>query len=528
MNNLLLINADGPARRVALVENGQAAELHVERPNERGIVGNVYKGRVVRVLPGMQAAFVDIGVGRAAFLYVADVGGLQEGVSSLYFADSEEQADEDDLPREEFTTAAPGNIQDRIKEGQEILVQVAKEPIGTKGARITSYISLPGRHLVFMPTVDHVGISRRIVGEAERQRLREIVDAIRPPGMGFIVRTVAEGQSEEMLRADMEFLLKLWEEILRRNSSEAAPALLYEDLDLSLRTVRDLFSSNVERLIVDDLEEYERLLEFISNFAPRYQSLVELYSGDEPLFEYYGIEMELDRALERKVWLKSGGYLVMDQGEALTSVDVNTGRYVGRRSLEDTITKTNLEAVREVVNQLRLRNIGGIIIIDFIDMEQESNRGKVWRALVDALQADRAKCNVLKISDLGLVEMTRKRVRESLEQQLTETCPYCEGKGHIKSPFTVCHDVLREIRRQAASLPGDRIVVAVHPEVADQMASAQNDYIALLEQRYDKDIVVKTRANFHVEQFEIHVNVTGSDPGEGERDNPGEKTRQDR
>jgi ribonuclease G len=509
MDNLLLINADGPARRVALVENGQPAELHVERPQEHGIVGNVYKGRVVRVLPGMQAAFVDIGVGRAAFLYVADVGGLQEEVSSLYFADSEERADEDDLPREEFTTAAAtGNIQDRIKEGQEILVQVAKEPIGTKGARITSYISLPGRHLVFMPTVDHIGISRRIIGETERQRLREIVDKIRPSGMGFIVRTVAEGQSEDMLQADMEFLVKLWEEILRRNGSESAPALLYEDLDLSLRTVRDLFSSNVDRLIVDDADEFQRLCEFISNFAPRYQSLVELYQGDEPLFESYGIEMELDRALERKVWLKSGGYLVLDQGEALTSVDVNTGRFVGRRNLEDTITKTNLEAVREVVNQLRLRNIGGIIIIDFIDMEVESNRDKVWRSLMEALKTDRAKCNVLKISDLGLVEMTRKRVRESLEQQLTETCPYCEGNGHIKSPYTVCHEVLREIRRQAVSLPGDRIVVCVHPEVADQLASAENDFLAMLERRYSKDIVVKTRGNFHIEQFEIHVNVS--------------------
>lgn len=506
--NLLLINADGPARRVALVENGQPAELYVEQPSERGIVGNVYKGRVVRVLPGMQAAFVDIGVGRAAFLYVADVGGLQDDVSSLFFADSEEKADEDDLPREEFASAAePSTIQERIKEGQEILVQVAKEPIGSKGARITSYISLPGRHLVLMPTVDHIGISRRIIAESERLRLRDIVDGIRPPGMGFIVRTVAEGQSQDVLQADMEFLLKLWEEILRRNSSEAAPSLLYEDLDLSLRAVRDLFSSEVERLVVDDPVEYERLCRFIANFAPRYRSQVDLYQGEEPLFEYHGIEMELDRALERKVWLKSGGYLVIDQGEALTSVDVNTGRFVGRRNLEDTITKTNLEAVREVVNQLRLRNIGGIIIIDFIDMEKESNREKVWRALVEALKGDRAKCNVLKISDLGLVEMTRKRVRESLEQQLTETCPYCEGKGHIKSPYTICHEVLREIRRQAGNLPGEKVMVCVHPEVADLLASTENDHIALLEKRYSKDIVVKTRPNFHVEQFEIHVNV---------------------
>jgi len=506
MSKLLLINADGPARRVALVENEVLAEYYVERPDESGIVGNVYKGRVVRVLPGMQAAFVDIGVGRAAFLYVADVGGLKETVSSLYFADTEERAEQDDLPRDEITRAPELRpIQERLKEGEEILVQVAKEPIGTKGARITSYISLPGRHLVFMPTVDHVGISRRIVGEKERKRLREIVDEIRPPGMGFIVRTVAEGQRQEILRADMEFLLKLWEDIVRRNEEASAPALLYEDLDLSLRAVRDLFSSDVDRLIVDELGEHARLRQFVANFAPRYERLVEIYEGNEPLFDAYEIEIELDRALERKVWLKSGGYLVIDQGEALTSIDVNTGRYVGRRSLEDTITKTNLEAVREVVNQLRLRNIGGIIIIDFIDMEEESNKEKVWRALQDALRADRAKSNVLKISELGLVEMTRKRVRESLGQQLTQACPYCEGKGHIKSLTTICHDVLREVRRQGDRLPGERIIICVHPEVADQLASSEAEHIVELEHRVQKAIVVKARAGFHLEQFEIHV-----------------------
>jgi len=505
-----LINADGPSRRVALVENDQLAEFYVERAGERGIVGNVYKGRVVRVLPGMQAAFVDIGVGRAAFLYVADVGGLKGTVSSLYFADPEEQAEQDDLPRDEITRAHPGPIQNRLKEGQEILVQVAKDPIGTKGARITSYISLPGRHLVFMPTVDHVGISRRITSEMERKRLRETVDAIRKPGVGFIVRTVAEGQIRDTLHADMEFLNRLWEEILRCNETAGAPALLYEDLDLSLRAVRDLFSSEVDRLVVDEPQEYERLRQFVANFAPHYQDLVELYQGEEPLFDAYELELELDRALERKVWLKSGGYLVIDQGEALTSIDVNTGRYVGRRSLEDTITKTNLEAVREVVNQLRLRNIGGIIIIDFIDMEEEANRDKVWRALHEALKSDRAKSNVLKISELGLVEMTRKRVRESLEQQLTQACPYCEGKGHIKSLVTICHDVLREIRRQAGRLPGGRIIVCVHPEAADLLASSEAEYIVELEHRFGKDIVVKARPGFHVEQFEIDVDFGSS------------------
>ena len=506
MKNLLLINADGPEKRVALVEAGQLVELYVEGRRDGGIVGNIYKGRVVRVLPGMQAAFVDIGESKAAFLYVADTGGHQSHFSELFYSDQEEREEQDDLPKEELTRAmrhAP--IEDRIKEGQEILVQVAKEPMGTKGARVTTDISLPGRNLVFMPTVDHIGISRRINDEEERQRLRDSVDAIRPQGAGFIVRTVAEGQTQAFLQADMEFLLKLWEEILERNGREKAPSLLYHELDLTLRAVRDLLTSEVDLLYVDQRQEYERLCRFVAKFAPRFRHAVELYQGGEPLFDAYDIELEVDRALERKVWLKSGGYLIIDQGEALTSVDVNTGRFVGRRNLEDTITRTNLEAVREVVHQLRLRNIGGIIVIDFIDMEREANRDKVWRSLQDALKVDRAKSNVLKISDLGLVEMTRKRVRESIVAQLSAPCSYCEGKGFVKSTLTVCYDVLREIRRQAEGLPGARIEILVHPNVADLLAASEHEHLALLERRYDKDIVVTPRRDFHCEQFEIHV-----------------------
>ena len=506
MKNLLLVNADGPEHRVALVENGQLAELYLERGRGYGIVGNIYKGRVVRVLPGMQAAFVDIGVGKAAFLYVADAGGKPGDFSDLFYEGEEEKEEEDELPREELSQAVQQQpIEATLREGQEIMVQVAKEPIGTKGARVTTYISLPGRHLVFMPTVDHIGISRRITSESERKRLKEIVDDIRPPGAGFIVRTVAEGQSREMLQADLEFLLKLWEEILTKNTSERAPFLLYQELDLTLRAVRDLLSTEVDAVIVDDEKEFRRLGQFIDTFAPRFRHVMEQYQGSEPLFDHYDIEMELDRALERKVWLKSGGYLIIDQSEALTSVDVNTGRYVGRRNLEDTITRTNLEAVKEVVHQLRLRNIGGLIVIDFIDMERESNRSKVWRSLQDALRADRAKSNVLKISDLGLVEMTRKRVRESLVKQLTESCPYCEGKGYVKATLTVCYDVLGEICRQAESLPGDRIEVQVNPEVANLLAASEHEHVVLLERRFGKTIVVKGQPDFHCEQFEIHV-----------------------
>jgi ribonuclease G len=501
MVDVLLINAEGYEKRVALIENGVLVELHIEREAERGIVGNIYKGRVVRVLPGMQAAFVDIGIGKAAFLYADDVMGPEASPPDLEQEDAEHPSSSE-VPRAE---APP--IQDRLREGEEILVQVAKDPIGTKGARITSYISLPGRHLVLMPTVDHVGVSRRIVDEEQRQRLRERVESMRPPGVGFIVRTVAEGQSDENLQADMEFLLKLWDDIRMRGEAARAPELVYSDLDLPLRIVRDLVSSNVARVVVDDIEEYQRIVDFVATFMPRYADTLELFQNTEPLFDNYGIEHDIDRAMDRKVWLKSGGYLVIDQSEALTAVDVNTGRYVGRRNLEDTITRTNLEAVRELATQLRLRNIGGIIIIDFIDMELEANRQKVWRALNEALSGDRAKSNVLPISELGLVEMTRQRVRESLNHQLAEPCPHCEGRGVVKTALTVCYEVLREIRRQARALPTQGITVCVHPEVADLLADAEREHLVRLERKLDKEVLVEARPNFHVEQFEIHAKL---------------------
>ncbi|MCA9667269.1 MAG: Rne/Rng family ribonuclease [Myxococcales bacterium] len=510
MANLLLINADSPETRVALIEDGTLAELHVERDGDHGIVGNIYKGRVVRVLPGMQAAFVDIGIGRAAFLYAGDV---EHGPALRETREGDPEMPVSQAPA--IRQAPP--IQQLLREGQELLVQVAKEPIGTKGARITSHISLAGRQLVLMPTVSHVGVSRRITDDAERERLREAVERIRPAASGddqdngeppgFIVRTVAEGQSESNLQADMAFLLKLWRDIERRAGEARSPSLIYRDLDLSLRMVRDLFSEDIERLVIDDVNEYERIREFVGNFMPLLEERVELYQDSDPIFDGFGVELEIDRATDRKVWLKSGGYLVIDQSEALTSIDVNTGRFVGYRNLQDTIVKTNLEAVKEVVNQLRLRNIGGLIIIDFIDMEREADRNKVWQALQTALKADRTRTNVLEISALGLVEMTRKRVRESLLRQLTEPCPYCAGRGYLKSATTVCYDVLREIRRQAASLPGPTIVVAVHPQVADLLADEEQDYLEHLERRFARKISVLAESQFHVEQFEIRVNV---------------------
>ena len=384
-----------------------------------------------------------------------------------------------------------------------MLVQVAKAPIGTKGARSTSYVSLPGRNLVFMPTVNHVGISRRIGTDKERKRLRAIIESMRPEGAGFIVRTVAEGVSEKDLRADMDFLIKVWNSILRRNDTQRAPSLLYNDLDLLLRTVRDMLTPEIDKLIVDHKSEYERILKFVQAFMPDFVSKIELYTGREPIFDGYGIEVEIDRALERKVWLKSGGYLIIDQGEALTAVDVNTGKFVGKKNLEETITKNNVEACKEVADQLRLRNIGGIIVIDFIDMDRHANREKVSRALAEVLKNDRAKANVTAISELGLVEMTRKRTRESLLRSLTEPCFYCEGKGYLRSKTTICYDLLRDLRREGSGIKEEAIEVRCHPEVADLLATSDQQYVDELEKRLQKKIVIKAREHTHLEEYQI-------------------------
>src|SRR6478609_4021128 len=392
-HSLLVINADGPETKVALVEDGFLGELYIERKRERGIAGNIYKGRVERVLPGMQAAFVNIGLEKSAYLHVSDVRGTPDDLKGLLSGESNRNEDREDEEEERDKQRAGGGarIEDLLKEGQEVIVQVTKEPISTKGARTTRYISLPGRHLVFMPTVDHVGISRRIGSDRERKRLREIVDSMRPAGSGFIVRTVADGVSERELRSDMEFLIKLWNEVVKRSEGARCPALIYNDLDLLLRTVRDLFTADVEKLIIDSRSEYDRVKKFIAAFMPDFAGHIEMYDGADPIFDGFGIEIEIDRALERKVWLKSGGYLIVDEMEALTAIDVNTGRFVGKSSLEDTITKTNLEAAREVADQLRIRSIGGMIVVDFIDMDRPHNRDKVTRAFNEHLRRDRSK-----------------------------------------------------------------------------------------------------------------------------------------
>lgn len=495
----MIVNAEGPETRVALLERDELAEIYIERHRDRGIVGNIYKGRVSRVLPGMQAAFVDIGTDKAAFLYVAEVRGGPDDVRSVF-------SEDDDELRERSTESHPAptsRIEDLLKPGQDVLLQIAKAPMGTKGSRATAYISLPGRNLVFLPTIDHVGISRRIGNEKERRRLRTLVDALRPPGTGLIVRTVAESVSDTELRGDMEFLIRLWNSINKKSESTKAPALLYNELDLTLRTVRDLFTPDIDKLIIDNKTEYERLLKFTQAFMPDFVSKLELYPGPEPIFDRYGIELELERALERKVFLKSGGYLVVDQREALTTIDVNTGKFVGKRNLEETITKTNLEACKEVADQIRLRNLGGILIVDFIDMNNRENQEKVMSAFTERMRQDRAKTNVTRLSELGLIEMTRKRTRESLGRTLTEPCGYCDGTGYLKSKTTLCYEIMRHIRRAGTLYNQPVLLVRVHPDLAELLLTEEQKYLEELEQKLQKKLVIQANDSYHLEKYEI-------------------------
>ncbi|MFQ5441829.1 MAG: ribonuclease E/G [Thermodesulfobacteriota bacterium] len=486
----ILINTNPFETRVALVEGGSLRKLYVERGSDKTITGNIYKGRIVRVLPGMQSAFIDIGLQRTAFLHIKDLREKPEGVE-----------EDSNGAKEEKPRRGPTRIQDILKEGQDAVVQVTKEPIGTKGARVTTYISLAGRYLVLMPTYRKVAISRRIESERERRRLRGIVRGLRPEGCGFIIRTVCEGMKKDDIKADMDYLVKLHQRIEEKKKRLPSPSPLYEELDLPLRLVRDIFSTDVDRVIVDAKDEYDKISGFVGEFMPALQDRVELYEGAEGLFDVHGVEIELAGALERKVWLRSGGFLIIDQMEALTAVDVNTGKYVGKKSSAQTILKTNLEAVKEVVYQLRLRNIGGIIVIDFIDMLRAEDREKVYNELKVALKADKARSNILKISDFGIVEMTRKRVRESLVQSLCEPCPYCEGNAVVKDVFTVMMEIYRELKRELAG-EKKKALLFCSPKVADSLEE-NREIIEDIEKRFNKRVTIKPVERFHQESFEI-------------------------
>lgn len=510
MATQIIINATSHETRVALLENNVVAELYIEREKDKGIVGNIYKGTVRKILPGMQAAFVDIGLSKAGFLYVSDVEAAGQ------FDDYDEHMTEALVTPEvghEFMAEVqtrrradiePLPIEEILKEGQDLLVQVSREPIGSKGCRVTTYITLPARYLVFMPTVDHIGVSRRIVDEAERKRLREVIRNIKPPDVGFIVRTASEGKNADEFLSDMNFLQRLWRNIIENVENVRTPALLHQDLSLALRSIRDLLTSQVDRVVIDSEQQYHACREFARTFLPALEDRIELFQEKEPIFDAFGIEMEIERALGRKIWLKSGGYIIIDETEALVAIDVNTGRYVGKRNLEETILKTNLEAVNEIVYQLRLRDIGGIIIIDFIDMEKEESRERVFHTLENALKSDRSRTNILKVSELGLVEMTRKRVREGLSRTLCEPCHYCDGRGAIKSLTTVCYEVLREIQRSMSNIEKrKKILVTVHPAVADLLLNEEDDYLNQIEKDLRKSIVITADRDLHQEDYEV-------------------------
>lgn len=514
----LLINRSFGETRVALLEDTTVAEVYVERDREQGLVGNIYKGRVTRVLPGMQAAFVDVGLKRAAFLYADDVR-APESKSKLPTKNEDEKLheieDEKEANDEHLVEAAKAeaqeqeivrerpNIADLVQEGQEIICQVSKDPLGTKGARITTYLSLPGRYVVYMPTTDHIGISKRITEETERKRLRELVDSLRVGPGGFIVRTEGAGLAEDKLKEDMEFVRSLWAEVEESAAKQNAPALLQADLDLVLRATRDLFTRDVDKLIIDNRRELERIETFLDKFAPKLKERLELYTGTVSLFDQHSVEGELERALQRKVGMKSGASIVIDQAEALTAIDVNTGGFVGKQNLEATILRTNLEAVKEIVTQLRLRNIGGIIVIDFIDMESAESRERVYQVFNEELKRDRAKTHVLPISGLGVIEMTRKRVRESLGRRLTEPCPYCEGRGRIRSRSTICHEIFREIARQANK--DGQVMVVANPELAAMLAEDEGETLARVEDHIGRSIVVEARSDFHHEAYRVVI-----------------------
>jgi ribonuclease G len=499
MTSSILISVTKDETRVGLLEGGQVVELYVERKQDVSIVGNIYMGKVVKILPGMQSAFVDIGLDKSAFLYVGDIRtDLSDDISEIF--EDEEDESLEVVPRRRRHQEVP--IEELIQEGQDLLVQVSKDPLGTKGARVTSYVTIPGRHLVLMPNVEHVGISRRIEDEEERLRLKEIVDEIRPQGSGLIIRTASEGASEEDLRQDLEFLVRVWENIKSRKENVRAPFMLYSDLDLRFRSVRDLMSQDVESVIVDTREDFEEIQEMVGTYFPKLFDLIEFYEGQEPLFDHYGVEIDISRALDRRVWLKSGGYIVIDQTEAMTVIDVNTGKFVGKEDLEDTILKTNLEAVKEIAYQIRLRNLGGIIIIDFIDMEIQSNRDKVFGAFTQAMSRDRARNTIFEVSELGLIQMTRKRVRESLGRILCETCTYCEGKGFVKSAKTICYDLLRKVHKMA-SHGSERIIITAHPEVAELLSDEESHVLENIEREYGMKVIVSPDKTLHQEHYDL-------------------------
>ncbi|CAB1277118.1 ribonuclease G [Candidatus Nitrosacidococcus tergens] len=490
MSEEILVNVTPNETRVAVVENGIAQELYIERGNRRGWVGNIYKGKVHRILPGMQAAFIDIGLERAAFLHASDIkiptgqlGNLESGTGSI------------ETPP----------IASMLSEGQEILVQVIKDPIGSKGARLTTQISIASRYLVYIPEMSGIGVSLKIDNEEERQRLKNILLSFSDKQIegGYIIRTVAETASEAAIYADVKFLHKIWNLIEEKSKVTQAGHVVHEDLPLVMRTMRDLVHERIERVRVDSRETYFKITDFAERFIPNFLATIEYYQGERPIFDLYNIEDEIQKSLSRKVQLKSGGYLIIDQTEAMTTIDVNTGAFVGHRNLEETIFKTNLEATQAICRQLRLRNLGGIIIVDFIDMKEEEHKQQVLRALGKGLEKDHVKTHVSEVSSLGLVEMTRKRTRESLEQTLCESCPTCNGRGTVKTVETICYEIFREVLREFRQFEASQYLVIAAQEIVDRLMDEESANVAELEAFIGKPIKFHPELLYIREQFDV-------------------------
>ena len=544
MNKEMIISSGAHDTRVAILEDDQVVEIFIERENQRGVVGNIYKGRVSKVLPGMQSSFVDIGLERDAFLYVTEVVNTVEEFEKLAGDDD----DDDRGPRVDARGAAAegaesaesssvtgsgiqpsparagerrgrdrdrekdqpqAKIEDLLKEGQEVLVQVVKEPLGTKGARLTSHVTMPGRFLVFMPTVDHVGVSRKIESRDERSRLRGIVKQFREQhGFtgGVIIRTAASGRSEADIVSDLSYFHEIWTQVRQKMESRRPPAVLFQEQSLVTKLLRDMLTDDYTAIRLDDEAEYRRVHQLVERIMPSLLPRVKLYTKEFPIFEEYGIQAEIDKALRPKVWLKSGGYLVINPTEALVAIDVNTGRYVGKKSsgrLEDTIVKTNLEAVKEIVRQIRLRDLGGIIVLDLIDMEEKKNRQKVFQEVEKELRRDRSPSKALQVSDFGLVIVTRKRVKQSLERQLTEPCPYCSGSGSIKSSATICYEILTELKKVGQDLDGQGVLLRVNPDIARALKEEESAVLRELQQVLGRPVTIRPDAHLHHEQFDV-------------------------